>query len=324
MAGLCVIELDPSGILGWYRVISGPIMGQSATPLSEGGFAVCGETFDLNTFATNSYAASFDASGNIRWGKEINLFESEVGTAITEATNGDLLIGGWQSFADDSASSASQSAAFFIRMDKNGEFLNANKMIVPNLNSILNGMIPSLDGGFIYTGAIGENLSIGPFGLLLGKLDDSGNGCNMKSQLVSVSVTDSFFVGGAIRGNALTTSSFDFTASSGFTLNQNDICTSGLSVKPSADFSDENISLYPNPLPGNEALRVHVSEFVPAGIYELRILDLLGNIVDHEQIYLTHDILFTPPGLAAGTYIIGLQNESDPKISFHVKLLKQE
>ena len=323
-SGLSIIKLSSSGSIGWNRVIHGFLFGSSAVALADGGFAICGEAFSNNSFTSNLYAAAFDSSGVIRWGKQVDAFGNEFGQAIAEAGNGDLIIGG--AFGStDSLGAQPTDSALFVRMNKHGDLRTVKVISVPNMNSICGGLIRSSDGGFVYSGFIGNDLSNGPFGLLLGKLTATGDGCALKNQLGSVLATDSVFDLPFTLANDLTAGPFDLTAGSSLKLNQYELCSATMSVQP-PHVSEENISLFPNPLFEDSPLNIFVDGSLAAGIYDLSLYDLLGNAIKKARIQLSgekQNILFDVSKCAAGVYWVELRNEGEPETIRRINLVKE-
>jgi len=77
-------------------------------------------------------------------------------------------------------------------------------------------------------------------------------------------------------------------------------------VQKPIQFDNTSLSLSPNPLHSGEPLTIHLDN-MPSGKYELRISDLLGNILVSESIGVSggkQDITPDVSRLAAGAYVV--------------------
>jgi hypothetical protein len=317
---LSVTNIGQSGSVLWSKNISTTVdlFASAVCKKSDGGFAICGRV-EASSDNENIYIGSFDPSGSLLWGKEIDAFGFEEGDGITEAQNGDLTVACLGNHTNSMPKNS-----MILRLNRSGDVLDLKTLSGDsNLNADV--IILSSDGSFVLTGNAGETPTEKTGGILLVKIDSMINGCNLENQLFSdrpigkeISVTRSSTLG----NNTLDTA--DITIGADLTFKEIDLCNIS-SVSP-ASSGEESLSLSPNPLISGKSVTIHVNENLPSGIYYLSLLDLLGNTVKKEKINFSgskQDMLFDVSECAAGIYMIELQSLNDPKVISWVKLVKE-
>jgi len=311
-------KINLSGTIAWCEVLSASptIFELSSCITSDGGFAACG-VVEASSDNSDIYIAKFDSSGSLLWGKEIDEFSFEEGLSIVEGDKGDLVV----------TCFANPTGAMIMTVDKDGEVKTLKSLVGGTFaggNAFdLSAIIRSSDGGFVFTGGVGNSTSHIGGGLILAKLDSFANGCNLKNELYTVKPF------GTMAAQTFTISpsgvldSSNITFEADLTFNEIDLCNlSSVPVNQEAG----NISLYPNPFHGNELLTLSIDGSLPSGEYEISIVDLLGNIVRKENVNLSgtkQDIFLVVSEFDAGIYIIEIKGKNGSRILRQIKLIKE-
>ena len=310
-----IIQVGISGtVMKFYKISSTNInLALSICKLKSGGFAICGFHGIEGNF--NIYIAKFDSLGSLLWGKEIESFGTEDGRSIIEAGNEDLIVVCGQRAINGTGGDDS---TLILRMDKLG---NVKSVKLLNGFMVPNAIIRTSDNEFVFTGNKNHNSDNKMF---LMKLDSESNGCNLQDQLftdhlVGTRLTDTLPIscGGVLDSSHIILKDI---------INFKEIDLCNMSSVSLASSQEESISLSPNPLISGKLVKIHVNENLPSGIYELSLLDLLGNTIRKEKIYLSgtkQDILFDISKCVAGAYIVELQSETRLEMVHKLKFIKE-
>ncbi len=312
-ANLSIMELHLNSEVVAYQTIltNSAVFGNSSCITSDGGFVVCGTT-EVSQDNKNIYAAKFDDRGSLLWSKEIDGFGFEEGQSIVEGDNGDLVI----------LCFGNPTGVMILQMDKDGKG-KILKTLGGATDFFSNSIIHSSDGGFVFSGKVGNLITKTTGGMILVKLDSTLNGCNLTTNLFTE------FNSGQLRPGSGLTLHFGVVLDTPlFTMNRElngtiiDLCDQA-SVKMTK-VNEDAITLFPNPLISSTSFTISINASIPPAPYTIFLRDLLGNTIKHEKIILTRtkqDILFDASECLAGVYFVELQNETG--VVARAKLVKE-
>ncbi|MEO8710945.1 MAG: T9SS type A sorting domain-containing protein [Parafilimonas sp.] len=168
-----LVKLKKDGSFQWAKSIGGE-SADSPTDLiqtSDGGYAVVGSTFDLNSSPQYSFMYVFktDSAGNFNFAKRIKGTNSDVCRTIAETNDKQLVISGYIPSPAGTASNI-----FFMKMDTTGRILWTKILADDNTSSDVRDFINTSDGGYAAAGAIG---GYNAQDFLLAKFDTGLNIC---------------------------------------------------------------------------------------------------------------------------------------------------
>lgn len=312
-AVLSLMKIDLSGAILWYKTISNSsdLFNFSSCKTADGGFTFCGTTV-LNDDNKNLYIAKFDSAGMLLWGKEIDGFGFDEGLSIAEGYDGDLVVDCF----------GNPTGIMILHMSGRGVVRSLKTFTGAKFCSS-NAIVPSSDGSFVFAGVIGDSLSSAGR-LLLVKLDHNINGCHLKDRLFSDHSAGNVLTKTAITSSEGYLDSAFIKLGADLTFKEFDVCdVSEVAVKTT---EEERISLSPNPLVSGKSVTIRLNENILPGIYDLLLLDLLGNTLKKEKMDLTgtkQDILFDVSECAAGVYMVELRSEKEPHFIRWMKFVKE-
>jgi hypothetical protein len=307
-----MIKFDLGGNVKWAHIDSTLVIALSATPTSDGGFALCGEGLQEDFLHSNFYIAKFNSDGNLEWGKQIDNFEDEFANDIVEMPGGNLLAVGFRQIFD-SIGTLSEAKAMIVQMSKTGDPLTIKLLNIANQRTFGNGIVHSTDGGFLFIGSMQKPK--GKFSLLLGKLNASGDGCGMSNQLGILSSNDFISDFGNIVNSDVSHSTIDLKMGPGIEITEKEICSEVFAVPQTSDSVDDFI-IYPNP----SFETVHI---VPVGIQSeisaVSVTNMLGTTFELEPKTeggkTSIDLSRYPPGV----YIVECRSEKNIKRKVLIK-----
>ena len=140
-----ILRLDANGNLTWNRKFGGDLPDPAHTirETLDGGFIVAGRSDSLFARAGSAWVIKLDADGSIVWQKLFGRSWNEVNSVELAGGGGYLLAG----------SSIGQSG-WLLRLDPNGNILWEKKYTTVEMNSELNEIKPTSDGGYIAVGTL--------------------------------------------------------------------------------------------------------------------------------------------------------------------------
>jgi hypothetical protein len=113
-----VVKLDANGNLQWIKTIGGTYndVGRSIIQISDGGYAVAGETKSFGAGEADVYVVKLDAQGNLQWTKTIGGPKDDWGFSLIQTSDGGYAIAGYtNSFG------AGEADVYVVKLDKNGD-----------------------------------------------------------------------------------------------------------------------------------------------------------------------------------------------------------
>jgi hypothetical protein len=169
-ADVYVVKLDANGNLQWTTTIGGPESedGNSLIQTSDGGYAIAGYTESFGAGEDDVYVVKLDANGNLQWTKTIGGKKEDVGTSLTQTSDGGYAIAGFTS-----SFGAGSGDVYVVKLDANGN-LQWTRTIGRKGWDAGGSLIQTSDGGYAIAGF---TLSLGAGGLdvYVVKLDANGN-----------------------------------------------------------------------------------------------------------------------------------------------------
>jgi hypothetical protein len=313
-----LLNLRSDGSVKWSKLLydAAPILGISATPTKDGGFALCGDAQ-----GSRLYAAKVDSNGLFLWGSMFLGQETQSGYSIAEDLNGNLIVNGvYSAFSNDHNVVAD--SIMVMQLAGNGTFMKA-VVISHNSESIPGNMVISSDGSIILTGSSGDFTKSydAPHGVLLKKLGTGLSGCNLKGLVLTEfpygkigDLPDSIISDTA-------TMSIDLKTGSNLNSTLYDLC-SNQSVSSGLTYSS-CITVSSNPVTGESPLSIKI-ENLQAGVYTLRCCDIFGNTIAQQQINLTgekQDLILDIRKCVPGVYFVELKDERG--IAARTKFVKE-
>jgi uncharacterized repeat protein (TIGR01451 family) len=158
---ILLIKTDQDGNKLWSKSYGGSSQDlvTSIVQTSDGGFAITGMTsssdniFSGNKGGMDVYIIRTDSIGNIIWTKLYGGTNDESSYSILEASNGDLVVGGFTASNDSDITTVTHGGTdyWFLRVSSNGTVINS-ATYGGSFDEWLNSMCKSPDGGFLLCG----------------------------------------------------------------------------------------------------------------------------------------------------------------------------
>ncbi|MDP4237714.1 MAG: hypothetical protein Q8919_14820, partial [Bacteroidota bacterium] len=251
-----VMKVAPTGQVLWsFRYGQFPVMitDHCMTATSDGGSAICDITEGGNTSNFEGmFVTKLDADGKLLWRKAVEVFENARGSAITEATNGDLIVTGYRFSSSFSITDLPPNfdTMFIVRIDKNGSALDGNILNIPAFRSEPQSIARTSDDGFVMAGLVTLPGCTRRSGVLLVKCSGSMGTCSGKTSLVADAEDKMKLISAAGTKELPSTDNMEnFTAT--------DLTNSITSLCASSDVSDmppptsAGLAIFPNPASGS-------------------------------------------------------------------------
>ena len=157
-------KLDPDGNLQWRRYFGGTSNDRSydAIETKEGDFVLVGSSESQDVDITNPkgeydiWVVKIDAKGNLLWQRSVGGSNYDIGTALIEAYDGDLLITG-QSYSQDKdiTDPLGSSDGILLRMSNEGELKKVQNYGTYEFDS-LKDILQRADGTLVMVGYSGS------------------------------------------------------------------------------------------------------------------------------------------------------------------------
>lgn len=144
-----LIKTDANGIVEWERIYgsNGPDIGYCVKPTMDGGYIVCGATWDIDTFKSDAYMLKTDAYGDTIWSQRYGDSRDELFSEICQLSDGGYIAAGYIAESD-----GYHTNIYLVRTDTNGQLLWSREHGQAGYIDQAKSIQPASDGGFVFCG----------------------------------------------------------------------------------------------------------------------------------------------------------------------------
>lgn len=315
--GVKISKISSSGHILWlsYDSLHADVKVSAMIKTHDQGFAICGGS------QGDMIIVKFDSNGLLLWNKAIDLFGKEEATGIAERANGDLIVSGTFSTNDSLTTS---NTVFIATLNEMGDFHTVKLLKIPHTNSEGIAIIKTQNDGVAIVGSIVDTLNRKCVFFM--RLDTALEECYLENSLASSrnigSPGDRIFGEKAVE--SFRDTRFKVTINS-LGYKEINLC-SIFSVAKSSE-TTPTLAISPNPVHLDKTVLIHLNRGIPGSLYELRVTDLLGNILIKKTINQEGgpmDFPLNVSRLAAGMYLVELLNLSNNNEIYHAKFVKED
>ena len=268
-----IVKTNAAGDTLWTRTYGGSDWdyGRSVAQTTDGGYIVTGWTSSFGAGGPDVYVLKLSSSGDTVWTRTYGGSDSDVGSSVTQTSDGGYIVTGWTA-----SFGAGYSDFYLVKTDFEGDTL-WTRTYGGSDRDYGESVAQTSDGGYIVAGKT-ESFGAGSYDFYLVKTDALGDtiwtrtyGGSGYDEARSVSQTpDGGYI---VAGRTRSFGAGDYDV---YLIKTDSLGYTGIGESPTARPEDIAITAYPNPF--NSAVTIRFS-VLGSGFSRIEIFDINGKMV---------------------------------------------